>query len=89
MTASQVTQLGSEILMMTLMLSAPIILAGMFVGVFISIFQAVTQVQEQSLSFVVKVAASGAAFIFFSPWMLRKLMDFAVSFLGNLDKFAH
>jgi len=89
MSAGQVTQLGTDILMMTLMLSAPVILAGMIVGVLISIFQAVTQVQEQSVSFVLKMVASGVAFVVFSPWMLRKLVDFAVAFLGNLDKFAH
>jgi flagellar biosynthesis protein FliQ len=73
---------------MTMMLAGPIIISGMIVGLLVSIFQTITQIQEQSLSFVFKIAASVATFFFMAPWMIRKLADFTTYFLSNLDKFA-
>ena len=87
MTIKQVTQLAQQMLKMVLFLGGPMIIAGMVVGVCTSIVTAVTQIQEQSVSFVMKIVASAMAFIFFAPWMLRKLADFSAGILGNLDKF--
>lgn len=87
MTTGQVTQLGKEMMLLSLYLCAPVVVVGMIVGLVISVIQTVTQIQEQSVSFVLKMIASGAALLFFSPWMLRKTLDFAAAYLGNLVRY--
>ncbi len=87
MTTGQATQIGSEMLTLALYLAGPVVVVGMVVGLFISIVQAITQIQEQSVSFVMKIIASGAALMFFSPWMLRKVLDFATHHLGDLTRY--
>jgi len=88
MTTGQVTQIGKEMLVLAMYLGAPVIVIGMVAGLIVSIFQTVTQIQEQSISFVLKLIASAAALIITAPWMLRKTIDFTASLLGHLDKFA-
>jgi flagellar biosynthesis protein FliQ len=61
-----------------LVISAPVLLIGMGVGLVVSIFQATTSIQEQTLSFVPKIAAILAALFFFGPWMLSRLMQFTI-----------
>lgn len=59
-----------------LMVSAPLLIAGLVVGVGVSIFQAVTQINEMTLSFVPKIAVTGVVLLLFIPWMAREVMDF-------------
>jgi flagellar biosynthesis protein FliQ len=87
MTTSQVTQVCREMLIMSTYLAGPVIVAGMVVGLLISIVQTITQIQEQSISFVVKIVASALALLFFAPWMLAKIIDFSARHLGQLDQF--
>ena len=64
-------------LLLVLLLSAPVLLAGLIVGVAVSLVQAVTQVQEQSLSFIPKIVAMFAAAIVTLPWVTGQLLEFA------------
>lgn len=89
MTITQITQICQEMLKITLYLAGPVIIAGMIIGVLASLIQAVTQIQEQSISFVLKMAAAAVSLLFFSPWMLKKLVDFSSNILGNLDRFVN
>ncbi|MBA3825822.1 MAG: flagellar biosynthesis protein FliQ [Ktedonobacterales bacterium] len=57
-------------------LSAPILLTALVVGVIISLVQAVTQINEQTLSFVPKVIVIGLVLIFAGPWMLQTLLGY-------------
>jgi len=59
--------------------SAPILVIGMVVGLVISLLQAVTQLQEQTLSFVPKMLAMAAAAVLFLPWMAEKIIGFSVN----------
>ena len=65
-------------LMYTLLLSAPILSAGLIVGLVVSLVQAVTQVQEQTLSFVPKIAAMLLVAVALMAWLVMKLSDFAM-----------
>tara|TARA_Y100000589_G_scaffold286073_1_gene285996 strand:+ start:2993 stop:3244 length:252 start_codon:yes stop_codon:yes gene_type:complete len=65
-------------LMYTLLLSAPILGAGLIVGLVVSLIQAVTQVQEQTLSFVPKIAAMLLVAVALMAWLVMKLSDFAM-----------
>jgi len=71
------------------MLAAPPLLIGLAVGLVISIFQAVTQIQEQTLTFVPKLIAVLLSLLVFGPWMINILMGFTVNILGNLSSIIH
>ena len=77
MTEAEAIDLGRRALMITLTVSAPILFIGMAVGLVISILQAVTQVQEQTLSFVPKIIAMILAVGFLLPWIAQQLMAFS------------
>lgn len=77
MTPQMVVAIGREALMLTLMISGPLLLAGLVVGVAISIFQAITQIQEMTLTFVPKILAIALALLLFLPWMINMATDFA------------
>ncbi|HDD44876.1 MAG TPA: flagellar biosynthesis protein FliQ [Candidatus Desulfofervidus auxilii] len=78
MTPEFVLGIGQETLKITLLISAPMLLAGLIAGVLVSLFQAVTQIHEMTLIFVPKILAVVVALIFFSPWMLRLMLDFTI-----------
>ena len=69
--------LGLYTLKTALLISLPLLFVGLVVGVLISILQAVTQIQEMTLTFVPKIIAMVVAAAFFMPWILTKLMTFA------------
>ena len=69
----EVTQQAMKI---TLMLSAPMLIGALVVGVLVSIFQAVTQIQEQTLSFIPKILVIVAALVIFSPWMMETMVSY-------------
>ena len=68
--------LGRNAFTMALMTAAPILLMGLVVGLTISLIQAVTQLQEQTLTFVPKIAAMVLAAIFFIPWIATRMLQF-------------
>ena len=82
-----VLQIGRESFGIAFMMAMPVLIAGMVVGVLISIFQAVTQIQDQSISFIPKLIASGLALIIAGPWMINKILLFTIKILGNLKYF--
>ncbi|WP_428939484.1 flagellar biosynthesis protein FliQ [Fontivita pretiosa] len=73
----QATDLLRETLVLTLTIAAPMLVIGMIVGIIISLFQAVTQIQEQTLTFVPKITAMIAAAIVLMPWIGQRLLDYA------------
>lgn len=69
---------------MALMTSAPILLVGLTVGLMIALFQAVTQLQEQTLTFVPKIAAMVVAASIFIPWIGERMILFARQSLSTV-----
>ena len=67
-----------QAMIITLLLSAPMLLFGLIVGLLISVLQAVTQVNEMTLTFIPKIIAILLAFIIFLPWLLRTIMEFTI-----------
>lgn len=82
--ADDVVFLGRDAMMVTLLVSAPMLLSGMVVGLVISVFQSVTQIQEITLAFVPKIFIVMVAFVVFLPWMITVTLSFAESLFGNL-----
>ena len=76
--------LGRNAFWMALISSAPILIIGLVVGLTISLFQAVTQLQEQTLTFVPKIAAMVVAAAIFIPWIAEQMMAYAEQMLGGL-----
>ncbi len=87
MEAMDILALGKNSIMLALMLAAPLLIVGMAVGIFIALFQAVTQIQEMTLTFVPKIFAVMMALMFFSSWMLIKITDFTRDLLMRLPEF--
>jgi len=71
-------------LLVTLLVAAPLLLTELVVGLLVSVIQAVTQIQEQTLTFVPKTIAIVAVTIIALPWMLRVLVAYLVDTLGSL-----
>ncbi|MFH1035764.1 MAG: flagellar biosynthesis protein FliQ [Pseudomonadota bacterium] len=71
----------------TLLLSLPMLGLGMIVGLIVSIFQAVTQIQEMTLTFVPKILAVLAGLLMFGPWMLNKLMAYTADVFTNFPQY--
>jgi flagellar biosynthetic protein FliQ len=73
--------------METLIIAGPLLLVGLIVGLVISIIQATTSIQEQTLTFVPKIAAILGALMILGPWIMTSLREFTVrlfSQIGNM-----
>ncbi len=84
MDVSQVTEALRDAVGICIEISGPILLLGMFVGVLMAIVQAVTQIHEQSVSFVFKLIVVIVYLIFAGSWMLRTLQEFTVGLMNQL-----
>ena len=84
MSIDTVMYLARDAMLVTLLISAPMLLSGMVVGLIISILQSVTQIQEITLSFVPKIFFVMLTFVLFLPWMVNTMKQFAVPLFGNL-----
>ena len=76
MTPELVMNIGRQAIEMTLILSAPLLLAALVIGLIISIFQAATQINEQTLSFIPKLVGMFLVLILAGPWMLQMMVDY-------------
>jgi len=71
-----------------LMVAAPILLVGMGVGLVVSVFQATTSIQEQTLTFIPKIAAILISLFIFGPWMLTTLTQFTIRIIETIPDMA-
>ncbi len=79
-----VIDLSRDAILTALMVSAPLLLIAMGVGLVVSIIQSVTQIQEQTLSFVPKLVLVGGAFIVGLPWLIQILMKFTTQIIRGI-----
>jgi flagellar biosynthetic protein FliQ len=70
-------------LLLALLISAPMLLVGIIVGITISLLQAMTQIQEQTLTFTLKISSMVVAAVFLLPWIAHQLMQYASSLFAN------
>ncbi len=76
MTPEFVTGFFLEAIKTTIILAAPMLLAGLVTGLLISIFQAATQINEMTMTFIPKMLAVAVALLIAFPWMLQVLIEF-------------
>ena len=77
MDIDQSIELVREAISLMLLLSLPVLGAALLIGLTISLFQAVTQIQEQTLTFVPKILGMGLIALLVMPWITMKILDFA------------
>ena len=87
MTPEFVVSFAKEAISLTILLSMPMLGLGLVVGLLVSVFQAVTSVQEMTLSFVPKIIAVFLGLLFFAPWMLERLTSFTARVITNIPVY--
>jgi len=86
-TEGVVVAIGREALLLVLLVAGPVLGLGLVVGLAVSIFQAVTQIQEQTLIFVPKIAAALVAIAIWGSWMLQTLIEYAENLIGSMHLY--
>ncbi len=87
MTEELIMKLGQDTLRTTAMLSAPLLGAALVTGLVVSILQAITQINEQTLTFIPKMIVIGVVMVIAGPWMLDVLTHFTINLFENMAMF--
>jgi type III secretion protein S len=87
MAQSHVIQVAYQGMLLILILSAPPILISMFFGIIVAIFQAATQIQEQTLSFTIKLVAVTLTLMFLGGWLGAQIMSFSIDIFTNFPQW--
>ena len=87
MNQSDVLCLAKEALMTALMIGGPVLGVSLLVGLLVSIFQAMTQIQEQTLTFIPKILAIALVMLLLGPWMLNVITGFTTNLFNDLAIF--
>jgi flagellar biosynthetic protein FliQ len=87
MNPDQVMDIAKGAIEITLYLSLPVLGIGLIVGLLISLFQAVTQIQEATLTFVPKIVATFISLLFLLPWMMNKMMSYTEQIIVNIPRY--
>jgi len=77
MTVDQATDIVRESLRLMILMASPVLASAIVIGLTVSLIQAVTQIQEQTLSFVPKIVGMAAVAVLAAPWMTTLIMNFA------------
>ena len=86
MDASTVIDIGRQALIVTLLVSGPMLLAGLLIGLLVGVFQAVTQIHEMTLTFIPKILVMVLVFLALLPWMLIKIVEYSTSVFNLISQ---
>ena len=84
MTPESVVLIGQEAIKITALMAAPLLGSALVVGLLIGMFQAATQIQEQTLSFIPKLAVMALALVMLGPWMIHLVVNFTERLYLNI-----
>lgn len=87
MTPEYIVDVAKRSLEVTILVSAPMLGIGLVIGVAVSIFQAVTSIQEMTLSFIPKILGVMVAIVVFFPWMMQILLSFTADIFINIPQY--
>jgi len=79
MNQDTVVNLASQAMSLSLKVAGPLLLVGLVVGLVVSVFQAVTQIQEQSLTLIPKIVGIAVVVVVLGPWMLGQLVSYTTN----------
>jgi len=85
MNESDILKLAQDSIKVVLMIASPMLIFSLLIGLIVSIIQAVTQIQEATLSFVPKIVAVFLSLILFGPWILQVITEFTTNLLINVN----
>lgn len=84
MDVGQAIELGRTAVTLSLMVAAPVMVVAVVVGLLISILQAVTQIQDQTISFVPKITAMMVTIIYILPWAMSRMMEYSSTLISDI-----
>jgi flagellar biosynthetic protein FliQ len=84
MNQDTVVNLASQAMSLALKIAGPLLLVALVIGLVVSVFQAVTQVQEQSLTLIPKIAGIAVVIIVLGPWMLGQLVSYTTALYTSI-----
>ena len=84
MTEEIIIRLGQDALRTTALLAAPMLLSTLVVGLAVSIFQALTQINEATLTFIPKMIIVAAVFVLAGPWMMDIMSNYTINLFENI-----
>ena len=84
MTQDTVVSLATQAMTLAMEIAGPLLLVGLVVGLTVSLFQAVTSIQEQTLTFIPKVICLGLVIVVLGPWMLGQLVTYATNLYESI-----
>jgi flagellar biosynthetic protein FliQ len=83
---AQIVAIGARAMWVTMELSLPVLGASLVVGLLVSVFQAVTQLQEPTLTFIPKILAVVVIIVIAGPWMMNTMIDYTVELFGLMQQ---
>ena len=84
MTEELILKLGQETIKVTAMIAGPMLAGALIIGLVISVLQAITQINEATLTFIPKIAVVAVVVVIAAPWMLEVMSQFTADLLQNL-----
>lgn len=88
MTEAMIIEMGRNALTMTLILSLPLLAVSLVIGLVVSLFQAITQIQEVTLTFVPKILGVILVTALLGPWMFQQLITFTTNLFDIIPRLA-
>lgn len=82
-----ISDISREGIKIAVLLASPMLIGALFIGIFVSLFQAVTQINEQTLSFIPKILVIVGALVIFAPWMSDTLTNFTRELIINIPNY--
>ena len=89
MNQDTVVNLATQAISLSLKIAGPLLLVGLVIGIVVSVFQAVTQIQEQALSFIPKIVGLALLIVVLGPWMLDKLVNYVTNLWMAIPTMVH
>jgi flagellar biosynthetic protein FliQ len=86
MNQDTVVSLATQAMTLAIEIAGPMMLVGLVIGLVVSVFQAVTSIQEQSLSFIPKIIGLAALVVILGPWMLGQLVNYAQNLFMSIPQ---
>ena len=86
MTPEMVVTIGQQALQMTLLISAPLLLAALVMGLLVSIFQAATSINEMTLTFIPKLVVMFIVLILAGPWMIETMTSYMRELFSSIPQ---
>ena len=87
MSEELILRLAKSTLETVLLVSAPMLGAGLIVGVIISVIQIITSIHDQALAFVPRIVVTFVVFLFVFPWMMSTMVSYTHTLLGSFDPY--